>query len=161
MKDDRKLTYNFTEHGLHYENGLTFEADKIVTLTIGTLQINVDYFTGNILSVIGFLPLVKATKMRIDIPKLVEESFFLPMKGIEYLKGVAYDYFNFFPMCEDYFVYEKLPIVAYDEENRRILLGTRDATYDKFVLINKNIICGIDRKNNLKSLLILLDIIKR
>jgi len=39
------------------------------------------------------------------------------------------------------------------------LIGTRDDINDKYIKVDKNIICGIDSAKNLKALLISLDII--
>lgn len=159
MKEGENLIYSFIENGLYYENQLKNEVGKTVSLTIDTLQINIDYLTGNILSVTGFLPLFKANKNSIVIPQVVAEKFCVSMKNVEYQKGIAYDYFKFFPESERNFIRNGLPILEYDNENKRILIGTRDDINDKYIKVDKNIICGIDSAKNLKALLISLDII--
>ena len=83
MKKGENLIYSFIENGLYYENQLKNEVGKTVSLTIDTLQMNIDYLTGNILSVTGFLPLFKANKNIIDIPQLYEDDFFVSMKKLE------------------------------------------------------------------------------
>jgi hypothetical protein len=79
------------------------------------------------------------------------------MDSIEYMSGVAYDYFNYFEECKKYFMVDEYnPKLYYDEINKRILIGTKDER-DTSIKINKNIICGLDDKHNLKYLLISLD----
>ena len=158
MIEDRKLIYKCAEHGLYYEGESAFETKKIVTLAIDTLQLEIDYFTGSILSVTGFLPLFRSKKTSVEIPRKIEGVFFVPMKDIEYKKGIAYDFFKYFPQSAIYFLEDGLPVLEYDEEKKRILVGSNGDSNDKYVKINKNVICGLDTENNVKSLFILLDI---
>ena len=161
MKNNEQLVYDFSEHGLYYENPLKHEAEKTISLVIDTLELEIDYSTGNILSATGFLPLIKAVKKHISIPQIAASGdFSVSTQDIKYQPGIAYDYFKFSPESEPYFINNELPVLEYDAENRRILIGTRNDGNDQFVKTTRNLICGLDGKNNLKSLLILVDIVQ-
>jgi len=47
------------------------------------------------------------------------------MDDIDYKPGVASEYFDLFQNSEGYFIKNSLPIVTYDEVNKRILLKSR------------------------------------
>lgn len=157
MTEKKKLIYSFSEHGLYYENNDNQNDSKKVILTIGTAQLEFDYNIRNLLSVSGYLPLFKAVRKYIDIPQYVEDLFCISMNNIEYLPGVAYDYFDYFEESKEYIMIDEYnPKLYYDESNKRILMGTKNEE-DTCIKINKNIICGLDGNRNLKYLLISLD----
>jgi len=64
MTEKNKLIYNYNEHGLYYEKN--YNNEKIVTFTIDTIQMEFDYTTGRLLSVIGFLSFIKTANEKID-----------------------------------------------------------------------------------------------
>ena len=107
----------------------------------------------------GFQPIVGATLGKLVIPNYKDGNFNIPMNEIAYQKGVAYDYFDFFPASKEYFMIDEYnPKLVYDENNKRIQIGTADIN-DEYIRINKNTICGLDKKGNLKSILLLIDVI--
>lgn len=153
-----KLIYNFNEHGLYYENRYNKDGKKIITLTIDTIQMEFSYMTGNLLSIIGYLPIIKATRKHIDVPKFIEQEFSIPTDNIECFFGVTYNYCDYFIDSENYLFKDELPITYYDEINKRILIGSQ-ADSDNCIKVNENIICGLDVDGNLKYLLISPDVI--
>jgi len=78
MSENRILVYNFKEHGLYYKNDSQNISQKII-MTIFTVQLEFDYNMGNLLSIIGYLPLIKAIKKHIDIPYYIEKVFCIPI----------------------------------------------------------------------------------
>lgn len=159
--NNRKLIYNFNEHGLYYENKgtLNAEAEKVISLTISRIELEFDYLTGNLLTVTGFQPLIEETLGCLETPYYKDGDFSISMDEINYQRGVAYDYFDFFPASREYFMIDEYnPKLIYDENDKRILIGSADIN-DEYIKVNKNIICGLDRKGNLKSILVLVDVI--
>jgi len=162
MNNDRELIYNFNEHGLYYEDmiSLNSHVEKVISLAISTIELDFDYLNGKLLTVTGFLPLVKAKKKVVDIPSCVDGSFFVSMDEILYKKGIAYDYFDFFPVSKEYLMIDEYnPKLYYDESNKIIIVGSFDEN-EHHIRISKNIICGVDQNGTLKSLLIMIDKIK-
>lgn len=154
---EKNLIYDFNEHGLYYEKIHHVYIEKEILLTISdTIELSFDYDSGNLISVGGFLPLVKAIKKEIKLSNYIEGEYSINTKNIQYLQGVGYDYFDFFKKSERYFIEKNLPIVYYDEKNKRILIGTQDSS-DKCIKVDKNIYCGFEENNNLKYLLLSLD----
>lgn len=159
--NNRKLIYNFNEHGLYYENMNTLNSNvgKIISLTISRIELDFNYSTGTLFMITGFQPIVGATLGKLVIPNYKDGNFNIPMNEIAYQKGVAYDYFDFFPASKEYFMIDEYnPKLVYDENNKRIQIGTADIN-DEYIRINKNTICGLDKKGNLKSILLLIDAI--
>lgn len=159
--NNRKLIYNFNEHGLYYENMNTLNSNvgKIISLTISRIELDFNYSTGTLFMITGFQPMVGATLGKLVIPNYKDGNFNIPMNEIEYQKGVAYDYFDFFPASKEYFMIDEYnPKLVYDKNNKRIQIGTADIN-DEYIRINKNTICGLDKKGNLKSILLLIDVI--
>ena len=159
--NNRKLIYNFNEHGLYYENMNTLNSNvgKIISLTISRIELDFNYSTGTLFMITGFQPIVGVTLGKLVIPNYKDGNFNIPMNEIEYQKGVAYDYFDFFPASKEYFMIDEYnPKLVYDENNKRIQIGTADID-DEYIRINKNTICGLDKKGNLKSILLLIDVI--
>lgn len=92
----KNLIYSFEDHGLYYETyGVDSGSEKIITLTIDTVQLDFCYTTGKFISVTGFLPLRKANKVNLSAHKYIEVDFIIPIQNIEYKKGVAYDFFKY------------------------------------------------------------------
>lgn len=155
MKNTKILVYNFGEHGLYYENDFV-EKLKTYTFTIDTLQMEFDYMTGNLLSIKGFLPLVNAKRNDIFVPRNEMGAFSIAIGDFEWLQGVAYEYCDYYPESIKYLFLNDLPKIEYDEENKRILIGTQDFN-DNCIKIDKNIFCGFDKNDNLKFILLSLD----
>ena len=154
---ENKLIYNFKDHGLYYKNISYDNKVKKVLLMMGTIELYFNYITSELLSVTGYLPLIKAIRKHIDMPDLIEQQFCISMKEITYSPGVGIDYFKYFEESKEYFMFDEYnPKLCYDEINKRILIGTQDDG-DNCIKTNKNIICGLDEKSNLKYLLISLD----
>ena len=151
------LIYDFREHGLYYQDELNDETTRKITLAIDTLQIDIDYLTGVILSIKGYLPLFNANRIMINVPQCSNEEFAVEMSNIDYISGIAYDFFKYFPSSKDYFLENELPVISYDEINKRILIGKKNNQYDRNIQIDRNIICTLDSQGNLKSILLLLD----
>jgi len=161
MIDSKNLIYNFNNHRLYYDSDqfLADALNKFISLTISAIELDFNYSTGVLISVTGFQPLVKATVGKLNIPHCKDENFIISMNEIRYQRGIAYDYFDFFPLSREYFMVDAYnPKLIYDENNKRILIGSADIN-DEYIKINKNIICGLDKKGNLKSILILVDVI--
>lgn len=152
-----ELVYDFREHGLYYRNTVDDEVTQQIILTIDTLQIDIDYSTGSILSISGYLPLFNANRIFLDIPQCISGEFVIEMSSVEYISGIAYDFFKYFSSSEVYFLKNELPIISYDETNKRILIGELNDQNDSNIQVNRNIICSLDSKGNLKSILLLLD----
>lgn len=157
MYDTSRLIYDFREHGLYYQNSMDDSKVKKITLTIDTLQLEFNYITGELLTVTGYFPLFNACRIPLEIPLCIEKKFTVKLENVEYIPGMAYDYFKFYPESKIYFIKDDFPIIFYDEENRRILIGNMNALNADNMKLNKNIICALDEKRNLKSMLLLLD----
>lgn len=152
------LIYNFNEHGLYYKPDYAYSYE-ILIFTMGTVQLEFNHNTEELLAVTGYLPLISADRKAISIPSYDDDKFIVSMKDIFYQQGMAYDYFDFFPISREYFmINEYNPKLVYDKNNKRIQIGTADKN-DEYIRINKNTICGLDKDKNLKSLLILIDVI--
>lgn len=161
MIDNKKLVYDFNNHRLYYDSNqfLTEDINKYISLTVSAIELDFDYSTGVLFSVTGFQPLVKSIVDKLEIPNYKDRNFNIPMNEIAYQKGIVYDYFNFFPASKEYFMIDEYnPKLVYDENNKRIQIGTADID-DEYIRINKNTICGLDKKGNLKSILLLIDVI--
>lgn len=157
MNMEYDLIYDFNEHGLYYDVICHVFIEREITLTISdTIQLSFDYDTGNLVCVAGFLPLIKAIKKKIEVYDFIIDNYYIEFSDIQYLQGVGYNLFDFFEESKDYFIKDEMLILHYDEINKRILLGTQEET-DKYIKINKNIYCGFDKVDNLKSLLITVD----
>lgn len=162
MNDSKTiLIYNFNNHRLYYDSSqfLADDLKKFVSLAISAIELDFNYLTGNLLAITGFQPLVNITLDEIEIPHCEDGDFSIPMNGIKFQRGIVYDYFNFFPASREYFMIDAYnPKLVYDETNKLISIGSFDKN-DRQIRINKNVICGLDKNGNLKSLLILIDII--
>lgn len=154
--DDIEMIYNFKEHGLQCINNTR---NMTIVLTLVATQLEFDYQTGNLITIFGYLPLFNAKKKNIDLPAVFTDTdFSIDMNDFDYCPGIAYEYCEWFPKSEKYLLKGGIPIVCFDRENKRILIGTKDQN-DKSIKINKNIICGLDHDCNLKYLLISIDLI--
>lgn len=162
-----ELIYNFKENGLHYESNEFLVGKEIVTFTIATVQIECDYSCGEVLSLNGYLPLINARREKIVAPKhVITDNFSIDMRSIKYLRGVAYNYFDYFPNGKSYFVKDVVSVngfttevfsnICYDEGGQKILLGILEGN-EKSIQINRNIIFGFDEKESLKFICIILD----
>lgn len=152
-----ELVYDFREHGLYYRDQANDKTTQKITLTIDTLQMDFDYSTGEVLSINGFLPLFSANRRALEIPQYTSEGFAIEVSNIKYISGVTYDFFKYFLSSKCYFLEKELPIISYDENNKRILIGKIDVQNDSNIRVNRNIIFTLDSKRNLKSILLLLD----
>lgn len=157
MHEASHLVYDFREHGLYYQNRIDDLRVKKITLTIDTLQLECDYIAGELLSVSGYFPLYRANRSTLEIPFCIDKGFTVQVRNVEYKPGMAYEYFKFYPESKKYFIKEELPIVTYDEKNKRILIGNTNTSNSNNIQINKNIICVLDEKGILKALLLQLD----
>lgn len=157
MHETCQLIYDFRENGLYYQNQVDDLMVKKITLTIDTLQLECDYITGELLSVTGYLPLFNASKNFIEIPSCIEKKFIIQAGNVEFTSGMAYDFFKFYPDSKKYFIKAELPIISYDDKNKRILIGDINISGGENIQINKNIVCTVDENGNLKALLLLLD----
>lgn len=153
----KELVYDFSQHSIYYENIYHIYIEREILLTIGdTIEMSFDYDTGKLISIGGFLPLINAIKKEIQISNFIDGDYIIDTKSIPYLKGVGYDYFDYFKKSECYFIQNNLPIVYYDEKNKRILIGAKNGS-EKCIRINRNIYCGFDKEDHLMYLLIYLD----
>jgi len=163
------LVYDFSCHGMYYSDKRYLTYIETVLFMIGRVGIDCNNSDGKIMSVTGNLPLAKATREIIDIPACSSQEQYrvqFPIAPEEYIDGIGYNYFDYFPESEKYFVTDVtinkrvfkrvLTKISYDEENKIILLGTRERN-EKVIEINRNIIFGFDEKNNLKYILLRLD----
>ena len=157
MKKDneKKLVYNFNEHGLYYKGCDVCEYDSLV-LTMGTVQLEFGFGTGKFLGITGYIPLTKAEKGILDIPNCLLCDFSVSIDEAYYQCGMAYDYFDFFPENEDHFMVDEYnPRLTYDDANRRLLFGPSGS--DKYIRVSKNIICGLDSNDCLRNVLVTID----
>lgn len=157
MCEMSQLVYDFREHGIYNQNHIANLTVKKITLTIDTLQLECDYITGELLSVSGYFPLFRACRSLLEIPSSTKKEFIARVGDVEYIPGMAYDYFKFYPESKKYFINGELPKVTYDEKNKRILIGDIITPNGNNIQINKNIICALDEEGNLKALMLLLD----
>jgi len=159
MIEIQSLIYNFNEHGLYYDYvSSNSQNRKLITLSIDTIQLEIDYDTKEILMITGFIPLINAGTISINEQKYDEQKFLVPVKNIEYSEGISYDYCDIFPESSNYFLKNEVVMTFYDKINKVILIGTTEAA-DKHIRVNKNIICGLDEKGNLQYLQITPDIV--
>ena len=155
---NQKLFYRFSEHGLYYRPDFT-TLFEVVTLTIGTIQLEIDCKSMKLLGACGFVPLKHRAKVK--IPAFSEGDFLVKINNFDYCSGIAYDYFNFFPGSKKYLMNDEYnPKLTFDEDGKRILVGIEEEG-DIYVKISENVICGLDKKSStLKSMLIMIDEIK-
>ena len=155
MNDENKLIYDFREHGLYNTKANNMKQKFI--LAIDTLQIECDCVSGEIESIGGYLPLIKASRSEIDLPLSNKETFAINMEKHKYINGVAYDFFNFFPSSKEYLLNKKgFPNLTYDKKNKRILIGKNQRNRGG-IEITRNIYFVFDSKGNLSAIIILLD----
>lgn len=146
------MIYNFKTHSI--SNSKKFY--NVYYLTIGFLEIIFDFKTNELLGLEGFFPLIKSEKCNIKLPKCVVNKYFISNidKAHIYIGGV-YDYCGKVMDHADYFINQN---IKYDAENGIIALGDDNIlSTDKFIQIDKNIICMVDLKNILKRIYIVPD----
>jgi len=148
-----KMIYDFAEHGLYYEkqnSGVDW-----FSLCIETLELECDLLTGKLLGVNGYLPLVKATKKRINLVDVVEKSIFLinPQEK-DYIRGLAYKMALKVPGTEKFFN----PFsVIFDSSQGVIQIGKGCKRKETLIRVDKNIICGMDSKSTLTRIILIPD----
>jgi len=150
----KKMIYNFNEHGLYYDPALKSQNDKDkIVFAMDTLQLEFEYKNRRLLSIFGFLPLIKSIKKEIIIPDFTVEQFHIALDDFSYDKSIAYDFFGFFPNSKEDFINDGILNITYDDAAKRILIGDIQ-NVAKFVKIDDNIICGCHLNGELKSLII-------
>lgn len=145
------LIYDRSCYSLYQELKRTID---VFSLAIGTLEIVIDYNSGELLYVEGFFPLIKAKHQFILIPKYKESKFFFRINTRKKItKSMVYDYFCMFPNGGKFF---NLGNLVYDELNGTIKYGIDNPNNNSFML-NKNLVVSANNKNELTCLYIFPD----
>ncbi len=133
------MIYEFKTHSIIIENSYK---KPTFSLTIGTLEIVVDYDTKQIIYVQGFFPLMKAERAEIVLPKSKKDKFYLSTINLSNVE--PYDIFSLtskVPQCKRY--YEK-NVTVFDEKQGIIQLGESNEQECVFLQISDNLIIGHD-----------------
>lgn len=145
------LIYDRACYSLYQERKRTID---VFSLAIGTLEIVIDYNSGELLYVEGFFPLIKAKHQTILIPEYKESKYFFRINdGKKITKSMVYDYFCMFPNGRKFF---NLGNLVYDELTGTIKYGIDNSDDNSFIL-NKNLVVSANNKNELTCLYILPD----
>lgn len=137
--EDKYMIYEFKTHSIIIENPYK---EPTFSLTIGTLEIVVDYDTKQIIYIQGFFPLMKAERAQIVLPKAKQGNFYLSNINLSNIE--PYDIFSLtskVPQCKEY--YEK-NVTVFDESQGIIQLGEVNGQECIFLQINDNLIIGHD-----------------
>lgn len=133
------MIYEFKTHSIIIENPYK---KPTFSLTIGTLEIVVDYDTKQIIYIQGFFPLIKAERAKIRLPKAKQGNFYL--SNIDLSNVEPYDIFSLtskMPQCKEN--YEK-NVTIFDEAQGIIQLGKSYEQESTFMQISDNLIIGHD-----------------
>lgn len=146
------MTFNNKTHSIDNDPR---ETSPTFSISIGTMEIVVDYATRKFVYVQGYFPLVKSQKVDMNVP--------LADKGHYYFSDIDMDKIREFGVFE---LSEKLPAsepyffdgkVLFDHERGIIRIGGDPSDADTLVKINDNIIVGQDTSLALKFLYIMPD----
>ncbi len=146
------MIYNNSTHSIENYPRVTLPTFSI---TIGTMEIVMEYMSGKIVYIQGFLPLVKAQRIEIELPLAQTGDFFfrdIDMTTIR--KFGVYELSELLPASETYFSESG---VLFDQERGIIRIGGELTADDRLVRINDNIIVGIDNRLAMKCLYIMPD----
>lgn len=144
------MIYDFKTHSLYYENP-SFNV-PVFSLTIDTLEMVFELYTGKLVRIQGFFPIVKAIMCSISLPICNKEDYVI--KNIDlssYEQNKVYDMIQKMPQIRKYF--EKMQ-VKYDKEKGIIQVGSEMQNGEVGIQINDNILCGFDGNLDLKCLYI-------
>lgn len=133
------MIYEFKTHSIIVKNAYK---KPTFSLTIGTLEIVVDYDTKQIVYLQGFFPLIKAAREKIVLPKAKQGEIYL--RNIDFSNVERYDVFSLsskVPQCKKYF--DKY-LTVFDESQGIIRLGETEEEECKFLQISDNLIIGHD-----------------
>ena len=133
------MIYEFKTHSIVIKNHYK---KPTFSLTIGTLEIVVDYDTKQIIYIQGFFPLMKAERAKIMLPKAKQGNFYL--SNIDLSNVEPYDIFSLtskMPQCKEN--YEK-NVTIFDEAQGIIQLGKSNEHESTFLQISDNLIIGHD-----------------
>ena len=136
----KELIYKHSTHSLNYAERCNVNS---YSLTIIFLELIFDYDTDSLIGVQGFLPLLKAERCGIQIPKSTKGIYQLTnIDKTKIKKGNIYDYFSVVgaSQCDN----NKVK-VKYDEKEGIIELDILSTGKDaSFITVSKNLVCSVD-----------------
>ncbi len=146
-----EMIYDFKTHSLTYRvpgiDVLHF------SLAIDTLELIFELYTGKLLGVQGFFPLIKADVCNIDFPQCKLGDYRLNNIDLSiFKKDEVYDLIEKIPQTKKYF--EKMS-VKYDKSNRIIQIGENLSEGENLIKVNNNIVCGLDKNLDLRCVYIM------
>lgn len=137
----KELIYKHSTHSLNYAERCNANS---YSLTINFLELIFDYDTDALIGVQGFLPLIKAERCDIQIPKSTKGIYQITnIDKNKIKKGNIYDYFPVVgtAQCDN----NKVK-VKYDEKEGLIELGILSTGKDaSFITIDKHLVCSVDK----------------
>lgn len=141
------MIYEYKTHSLYYEHEVG--RGSVVSLMLDTLELVYDFNSGKLLSVTGFLPLIHAAKVNISLGISTAGNIYLKnINDHAYQENFVYDMLDTIMSSKKYFSTLNL---RYDMLHGIIQIGTNLNNSDQLIKINDNIVCGIDVKEDLKS----------
>ncbi|MCM1158610.1 MAG: hypothetical protein NC348_08925 [Clostridium sp.] len=147
-----KMIYEFSTHSINLEK--RYEKPTF-SMTIGTLELVIDYLTRKILYVQGFFPLVKATNDKIILPNARAGDYYI--NDIDYSNIEKFDIFSLLdkiPKCKEYFDNNS---IVFDKKNGIIQLGFISNRNDNYVKVSDNLIIGYDNEDIIQCIYIIPD----
>ena len=146
------MTYNTNTHSIDI---YPREIQPTFSITIETMEIVIDYNSVKMVYIQGFLPLVKAQRVAIDLP-LAEagDYFFSDIDMTSIRKFGVYELSELLPASESYFSEYR---VLFDQKRGIIQTGAELTSDDRLIKINDNIIIGMDARLAIKCIYMMPD----
>lgn len=141
--------YNKKTHSINRNS----DYNNTFSITINFFEMIYDWDSYRLVDICGFIPLIKAEKINIDLPIYTQGEFIIKLKKHNVKPGEIYDYNDIaFTNGIDF----QNGKVYYDEKKGIICIG--DINFNNIALmINNNIVCVIDDNNILRCLYILIE----
>lgn len=146
-----EMIYDFKTHSLSYRNP---DIDVLhFSLAIDTLELIFELQTGKLLGAQGFFPLIQANVCNIDFPKCKSGYYLLHNVDLSmFKKDEVYDLTQKIPQTKKYF--EEISLKC-DKVKRIIQIGENPSEGENLVMVDNNIVCGLDENLDLRCLYIM------
>ena len=148
-----EMIYDFKTHSLSYRNP---DIEVLhFSLAIDTLELIFELQTGKLLGAQGFFPLINVDVCSIDFPKYKLGDYLLHNINLSiFKKDEVYDLIQKIPQTKKYF--EEM-FVKYDKVKHIIQIGENSSEGENLIMVNNNIVCGLDENLELRCVYIMPD----
>ncbi len=143
------------EFGTHSINMIKRYENPTFSLTIGTLELVIDYLAKKVLYVQGFFPLSKAINATIKLPNAKIGNYYI--NNIDYSNVEKFDIFSLANKIPKSKIYFDNNAIVFDEDNGIIQLGFVENEGNNYIKISDNIIIGQDSENIIQCIYIIPD----